>query len=172
MPDNLLSPSNGLSKSLLDQITAEDGDVFSGNKYLHGDGTIHEGSLTLSGTATAADVQKGKTFYSGGSTAVKTGTLDAWTVVDLGVGQSFNVTRYSGYKSFTNSNFICETQGLDWTGGNYWTQGDVKARACHKLIKSYNASSGVLSARAEVTGGINGGNTLTVNVRTYLKYKP
>lgn len=95
-----------------------------------------------------------------------------WNVVDLGVGQSFNVSGYPGYKSFTNSNFICETQGLDWTGGNYWTQGDVKSRAGHKLIKSYNASSGVLTAKAEVTGGINGGNVLTVNVRAYLKYKP
>ena len=74
MPDNLLNPSNGLSKSLLDQITAEDGDVFSGNKYLHGDGTIHEGSLTLSGTATAADVLEGKTFYSGSKT-LQTGSL-------------------------------------------------------------------------------------------------
>ena len=95
-----------------------------------------------------------------------------WNIVDLGVGQSFNVTGYPGYNSFTNSNFICETQGLDWTGGNYWTHGDVKSRAGHKLIKSYNASSGVLTAKAEVTGGINGGNVLTVNVRAYLKYKP
>lgn len=122
-------------------------------------------------TATPESVSSGKTFYAGDKT-LKTGTMDAWLIADLGSGQSFNVTKYPGYKNFTTSNFICETGYLDWTGGNYWTQGDVKARAGHNLIKSYNASSGILSSHAEVRGGINGGNVLTVNVHAYLRYKP
>lgn len=49
MPDNLLSPSNGLSKSLLDQITATESDVVSGKTFIGSDGLIRVGNIPDNG---------------------------------------------------------------------------------------------------------------------------
>ena len=45
MPSKLLEVSNGISKSILDQINLQDIDVIQGKKYIGSDGKIHTGSL-------------------------------------------------------------------------------------------------------------------------------
>lgn len=74
MPSNLLGVSNGISKSILDQITTNTGDVKSGVKFLDKNGDIQTGSLSLSGNANRAHVLSGETFYSN-SWSKQTGTM-------------------------------------------------------------------------------------------------
>lgn len=74
MADNLLQSTFGISKSLLDQVTATTGDVKSGVVYIDSDGIIQTGTLALSGNAGTGDVKSGKTFYSNSWTR-QTGTL-------------------------------------------------------------------------------------------------
>ena len=45
MPENLLNTSEGIPKSLLDQITATENDVVSGKTFIGSDGTLKHGSV-------------------------------------------------------------------------------------------------------------------------------
>lgn len=74
MADNLLQSTFGISKSLLDQVTATTSDVKSGVVYIDSDGVIQTGTLSLSGNAGTGDVKSGKTFYSNSWTR-QTGTF-------------------------------------------------------------------------------------------------
>lgn len=68
MPDNLLSPSNGLSKSLLDQITATESDVVSGKTFIGSDGDLKIGTIPDRGLyqyATGFGSGLEETFYPG-----------------------------------------------------------------------------------------------------------
>jgi hypothetical protein len=74
------------------------------------------------------------------------------TVIDLGVGTSFNVSnRISNYKSLSASNFICELsssfsgdgRSASGTGAPY--QDWVSTSFSVSLSKSYNANTGVFT---------------------------
>ena len=78
-------------------------------------------------------------------------------VVNLGSGTSFNVSGYSGYKNFTNDNFIvCAKAGSYSQSQNMGEQNTVQyitpsASCTINVTKSYNANTGVLSASENVS---------------------
>lgn len=78
-------------------------------------------------------------------------------VVDLGTGSSFNVSGYSGYKNFTNDNFIvCAKSGsysqFQNMGGQNTVQNITPSAYCSiNVTKSYNAETGILSASENVS---------------------
>ena len=169
---DLMNPGGGLTNSKLALATADSSDVVASKTFYAGNKEIKAGTLDLaSATAKEKDVLSGKSFYAGDK-QLRTGTMNGWVIADLGVGKSFNVSKYPGYKSFTSSNFICEPQSIDWTGGNTWVQGDIKPKAALGMTKSYSSSSGVLTAEVRVRGGWGDGILITGNVRAYLKYRP
>lgn len=77
-------------------------------------------------------------------------------VVNLGSGTSFDVSGYSGYKSFTNDNFIvCAKAGSYSQAQNMGTQNTVQyitpsASCTINVSKSYDANTGILSASENV----------------------
>lgn len=191
---DLMNPGGGLTKSKLSLADASEYDVVSPKKfYSLGNKALKTGSLVDRGveTATSITVYEGNLYLripfgayrtsSGpdGGTEVRTprsaalSTLDGWVIVDLGVGNSFNVSGYSGYRNFNSSNFICEPQTLNWTSGTIWLgQGNYNAKAGFSMSKSYNSGSGVLTVTATVTGGWGGGSNVGTTVRCYLRYRP
>lgn len=191
---DLMNPGGGLTKSKLSLADASEYDVVSPKKfYSLGSKELKTGSLVDRGveTATSIQVYEGNLYLripfgayrtsSGpdGGTEVRTprstalSTLDGWVIVDLGVGNSFNVSGYSGYRNFNSNNFICEPQTLNWTGGTVWLgQGNYNAKAGFSMSKSYNSGSGVLTVTATVTGGWGGGSNVGTSVRCYLRYRP
>ena len=90
MPEKLLCPSYGISKSLIDQITANSDDILNGKAFIGSNGDIQYGSLILSGNASASDVRSGKTFYSTNAKSKLTGSLK---VIDV------NSTKVTFYKN-------------------------------------------------------------------------
>lgn len=64
MADNLLQSTFGISKSLLDQVTATASDVKSGVVYIDSDGVIQTGTLSLSGNATRIQRNNSAEEYS------------------------------------------------------------------------------------------------------------
>ena len=188
---DLMNPGGGLTKSKLSLADASEYDVVSPKKfYSLGSKELKTGNLVERGveTATSIQVYDGNLYLripfgayrtsSGpdGGTEVRTprsaalSALDGWVIVDLGVGNTFNVSGYSGYRNFNSSNFICEPQTLNWTGGTVWLgQGNYNAKAGFSMSKSYNSGSGVLTVTATVTGGWGGGSNVGTSVRCYLR---
>ena len=192
---DLMNPGGGLTNSKLLLADANPGDVVSPKKfYSNGDKNLKTGTMPERTGVVDAPSQ---TLYNGylylrfpqgayrtqsgeaGCSEVRTtrsaalSTLDGWAIVDLGVGNSFNVSGYSGYRNFNSSNFICEPQTLNWTGGSTWLgQGNYNAKAGFRMSKSYNSGSGVLTVTATVTGGWGGGSDIGTAVRCYLRYRP
>lgn len=74
MPDKLLSPECGLSKSKLEECTENPSDVMNGKTFYSGDKSKKNGSLDLSGSAEGQWVLQGSTFFAN-STTRRTGTL-------------------------------------------------------------------------------------------------
>lgn len=98
--------------------------------------------------------------------------MNAWIMVDLGTGSSFNVSSYPGYRNFTASNFLCEPQNLDSTGGKVWVgAGDIQGKAGFNMTKSYNSSNGVFTVKANAVGGWGNGYSVGLTVRVYLRYR-
>ena len=100
------------------------------------------------------------------------------TVIDLGVGTSFNVSSYEGFENFTTSNFIVEPASAvsgGW-GGTPNNNGASSVNATSKLVKSY--SNGVLTAKLNIvvhySQPANGQNydsaNNNANVHAYLIY--
>lgn len=100
-------------------------------------------------------------------------------IVYLGIGTSFNVTSYSGYKSFTSANFIVEQASVYainnargyviGDGQTYYVDGTFG------LYKNYNASTGILTAYNYCNAGIKNHDGWTgtkaqtnSNVKAYL----
>lgn len=96
--------------------------------------------------------------------------------INLGEGTSFNVSSYDGYENFTNDNFIIETipNGISGSSGSFMH--DVYSMYLHNTVnKSYNASTGVLTANEVLNVRLHGSKTdytttysRTVNVRAWL----
>lgn len=78
-------------------------------------------------------------------------------VINLGTGTSFNVSGYSGYKNFTNDNFIvCAKASSSSVSQNCGSGNTVvnitPSASCNVSVnKSYNASTGVLTASETTT---------------------
>lgn len=73
------------------------------------------------------------------------------TIVDLGTKTSFDVSSYDDYKNFTTSNFLIDTfatTSLDAGFTHGWDQKE-KGKGSVKLVKSYDSSTGKLSAYVE-----------------------
>lgn len=75
-------------------------------------------------------------------------------IIDLGTGASFDVSSYSGYQSFTANNFIIEPSSNNVTSFTSNVSGfafnvgshQFTVRNVTSLVKSYNASNGILTA--------------------------
>lgn len=110
MPENLLSSSFGIPKSVLSQITVTPAYVYTGKKFLSSSGIIQTGTLNLAASATEGDVKQGKTFFANGTT-LRTGNL-------VFKGSVFLAYGFSGYLgSFSVSNcyaVVVET----WSNGH------------------------------------------------------
>ena len=76
----------------LEAITAGAGDVLSGKVIVDREGEPLAGTLALSGTADAAKVLSGYTFYNTEAKSRLTGTLQITSVVSFNVAQYSNLT--------------------------------------------------------------------------------
>jgi hypothetical protein len=116
---------------------------------------------TATATATAAPgnvtVNLGATGYYNKVTINQTATYNAGinaALVNLGTGQSFNVSNYSGYKNFTVDNFILYPVAIaEWQHGSDHMSGDwhFGSGGSLTLTKSYNNSTGILTAYVTMT---------------------
>lgn len=106
---------------------------------------------------------------------IKTGKL-----INLGTGKSFNLTSYSGYQNFTNNNFLILSAADTSDGNSYYYQTYAysdSGSGTSSITKSYNASTGVLSAYIRMqstdTSGVYGyfNMNVTGNVTVYLNPK-
>ena len=64
MPDKLLSPEYGISKSKLEECTAQPNDVMWGKTFYAGDNAKKTGTFGFNGSATTEQVIAGRTFYA------------------------------------------------------------------------------------------------------------
>jgi len=92
MGDVYVALGMGGSGADLDAITAGAGDVLSGKVTVDREGEPIMGTLTLSGTADAAKVLSGYTFYNTDAKSRLTGTLQITSVVSFNVAQYSNLT--------------------------------------------------------------------------------
>lgn len=109
MPENLLTPSYGLTNGKLELANATAAQVMSGRTFYAGNKELKTGTLSLTGNASTGDVKSGKTFYSNSFTR-QSGTLSLSgnaTTSDVASGKTF----YSN--SFTRQTGI-------FTGGNMY----------------------------------------------------
>lgn len=111
MPENLLTPSYGLTNSKLELANATAAQVMSGKTFYAGNKELKTGTLSLTGNATTSDVASGKTFYSNSFTR-QTGTLSK--------GEKFIAFYIDGVqsmnKSYSNRNFIPDTSIIQAVG--------------------------------------------------------
>ena len=94
-------------------------------------------------------------------------------VVGLGTGTSFNVTGYTGYQNFTVDNFFIST--LNYANGLATTSmptGDCNWSTDIQFIKSYDASTGILTCYGKSHADVNGsrGVTAICSLNAYLIY--
>ena len=111
MPDRILNPSNGLSKTKLENTTAAVSDVLSGKTFYSGDDTLKSGTMTNRGTWNSTINPGGSVTipagYHNGSGRVTANSAPSGVIDVLGVvndayvtNNYFSKTIYSGYKSF------------------------------------------------------------------------
>lgn len=92
--------------------------------------------------------------------------------VALGIGKSFDLTKIPAYKTFTDNNFIVEP--VNFPEVNYRidtsNEGSTAVYRGLSIKKSYNASTGILSAYCTVLSRtlypVGYGN-VTVDVKAY-----
>ena len=74
------------------------------------------------------------------------------TIIDLGIGTSFNISSYIGYKNYSVSDFLVEPVTTDNTElGNTGSNDHYLTIYLNVLFnKSYNADSGILTANQKV----------------------
>ena len=97
-------------------------------------------------------------------------------VFDLGVGQTFNVSKFKGYASFTRSNFLIEPSGSLSTGGrdNATGPGAIYGGGSASIEFNYNSVSGVATislynnSNGRAQAGGSWSETKRGNVHAYL----
>ena len=134
MPENLLDSSNGIPKSILDQITAISNSVKSGVIFLDKDGKLQTGTLSLSGNAGTGDVKSGKTFYSNSWTK-QTGTL--------GLSGNANAGQVLSGSTFYSNSFTRQT-GTMTNRGAWGTT--INPGGSVKIPQGYHNGGGVVRA--------------------------
>lgn len=147
--------------------TAAAGDVLTGKTFTNASSvgaagtmlnnaavTVDAGATTQDDTYTYLTVPSAA-FYNANS---KLRTKNSNIVIDLGVGTSFNVAKYAGYKNFTVNNFVVEPENAsnNLSGSVSITGGSSPCTQYCEITKtkSYNASSGILTAYYSITGGM------------------
>lgn len=153
MPTNLLSPEYGLSNSKLDDCTATASDVLKGKTFYSGDKTKKTGTLSFSGNVSEGQVRQGYTFYSN-STTKKTGTLQYLGREPKAAGLGTNNSRLYVY--------IGEILGSkDWivNRGVYATFGDV-AKTIGLTADKIKSGQQILG----ITGSFNGNAPNFMNI--------
>lgn len=113
----------------LDQITATAEDVISGKVIVDEDGDAVEGTLKLTGTATAANVLAGTTFYNTDAKSQLTGTMANRgnynaTITSVNGSVTLPAGYYSGGKiavNLTGSTYTCTfgSTAAETTKGQY-----------------------------------------------------
>ena len=102
-------------------------------------------------------------------------------IIDLGSGTSFNITKYANYKNLTVSNFIVEMNSVsvDYSSPEtkpaYTAAVSTHVWGSCSISKSYNATTGVLSAYSSLSahssrdGDASFGSSNIGTVHAYLK---
>ena len=122
MADNLLQSTFGISKSLLDQVTATASDVKSGVVYIDSDGVIQTGTLSLSGNATTSQVLSGRTYYSNSWTK-QTGTMTDRGAVTTSINPGSSYTIPAGYHNGSGKVTANKSSAKIVYAGNIWANG-------------------------------------------------
>lgn len=142
MPENLLTPSYGLTNGKLELANATAAQVMFGRTFYAGNKELKTGTLSLTGNASTGDVKSGKTFYSNSFTR-QSGTLSLSgnaTTSDVASGKTFysnSFTRQTGTlskgekfiafyidgvqsmdQSYSNRNFIPDTSIIQAVGSD------------------------------------------------------
>lgn len=97
-------------------------------------------------------------------------------LIYLGFGSSFNVKHIEGYQYFTADNFLIENIPLHRSSDHYiFREGSVysnSASGSSRLVKSYNASTGVLTCYWYASASDNYGNEDTWSQGCYMYLNP
>lgn len=90
----------------------------------------------------------------------KVGSTGKGNVIDLGTGNTFDVSEYAGYSSFTIDNFIVSVDSVRVSGGasvgtGYANSGSTTATVTPTITKNYDSSTGKLTVSASNTSASN-----------------
>ena len=119
--------------------------------------------------------------YNAGYTEGINANTGKYTLIDLGIGSSFDVKSvYANYSSLTNDNFIVKVENISVSGSTTNNDNDNSSYSGSFSVTptiSYNSSTGILTLgnlsrrRSYKTWGNTGTIiTATATVRVYLKY--
>ena len=119
--------------------------------------------------------------YNAGYTKGINANTGKYTLIDLGIGSSFDVKSvYANYSSLTNDNFIVKVENISVSGSTTNNDNDNSSYSGSFSVTptiSYNSSTGILTLgnlsrrRSYKTWGNTGTIiTATATVRVYLKY--
>ena len=120
--------------------------VLSGTTFTSRNGINLSGNMPNNGSISAS-INPGGTYKIPKGYHSGTGTVKAnhkITYIDLGTGQTFNVTsKYSDYKNLTVNNFMVYNVGHATTGNATWHH-------IYGWDRSYNSSTGVFTCRVKL----------------------
>lgn len=142
MPDRILNPSNGLSKTKLEDTTALVSDVLSGKTFYSGDDTLKSGTMTNRGTWNST-INPGASVtipagYHNGSGKVTANSSQADIVLVFGGAHVRVAMNFAGGKYFTMYN---NKNGATYTQGNnptiYVASGAMKLTLTVKIAGRY-----------------------------------
>ena len=115
----------------------------------------------------------GEGYYTKNS-KLTTSIKNVLTLVELGTGTNFSVAHINNFASLTVNDFIVEPINGSVTEEGHSNDCKRGGSGSYTLTKSYNASTGILTAYGTLSCGIhcsdgnNFGNSKTVAVKAYL----
>ena len=96
---------------------------------------------------------------------------DPSALIDLGdVNGTLNVTSYANYQNFTADNFLIRSSSTPSFSNSYYYQGylyDDSGRCTSTIMKSYDASTGILTARIRLQSTDTSGTYSYYNNTSY-----